>query len=105
MSLLNLQQRHKIIAFGLYLLLVTIFIANDVYGQTLSQSEDSRKTRARHFVTSSDLTINPYPDRLTVVNELLYFIARDEHGYELWKSDGSIVGTHLVYDVNPGTSD
>lgn len=33
----------------------------------------------------------------------LYFSANDRlHGYELWFSDGTLTGTHLVRDINPG---
>lgn len=33
---------------------------------------------------------------------VLYFLARDEHGQELWRSDGTVAGTHLVKDIRPG---
>lgn len=35
----------------------------------------------------------------------LYFVARDRaHGQELWVSDGTAEGTHIVTDLNPGRS-
>ena len=33
----------------------------------------------------------------------LFFAAADaQHGFELWASDGSAAGTHLVQDLTPG---
>jgi ELWxxDGT repeat protein len=40
--------------------------------------------------------------QLTVSNEWLFFIARDnEQGYELWKSDGTTNGTSAAGDIVP----
>ncbi len=44
------------------------------------------------------------PRYLTNVNGILYFRAVWEHGYELWKSDGTSAGTVLVKDIRPGSS-
>jgi ELWxxDGT repeat protein len=44
------------------------------------------------------------PQNLIVVNGVLYFQAVSKNkGTELWKSDGSTVGTMLVKDINPDT--
>jgi ELWxxDGT repeat protein len=53
------------------------------------------------------LDINPGgassdPSGFTQVNNLTFFRAADEHGAELWGSDGSAAGTYLVKDINPG---
>ncbi len=48
------------------------------------------------------------PEQLTAVNNTLFFTARDgslsgdDHGVELWKSDGTEAGTVLVKDIYPG---
>ncbi|MDW8222735.1 MAG: hypothetical protein RMJ82_07280, partial [Gemmatales bacterium] len=40
---------------------------------------------------------------LNNVNGTLFFIANDgQHGYELWKSDGTSSGTVMVHDIRPG---
>jgi ELWxxDGT repeat protein len=39
-------------------------------------------------------------------NETLYFVANDDtQGRELWQSDGTVTGTSLVADINPGSGD
>lgn len=43
--------------------------------------------------------------RLVVVGEKVFFAAPDdEHGYELWASDGTPSGTRMVKDISPGPS-
>ncbi|NPC69841.1 hypothetical protein HPP05_08775 [Corallococcus exiguus] len=59
----------------------------------------------RHFA-------GDYPSELTPLGSAVYFMAGAEgffgepgdlfHGGELWKSDGSLLGTRLVKDVRPG---
>jgi ELWxxDGT repeat protein len=45
-----------------------------------------------------------YPTSLTNVNGLLYFAANDGvHGSELWVSDGTSAGTHIVDAINPSS--
>ena len=42
------------------------------------------------------------PADFTVLNGALFFSAEDEeHGRELWRSDGTAVGTVIVKDINP----
>lgn len=43
------------------------------------------------------------PSRFKVYNNLLYFAANDGvNGNELWVTDGTEMGTHMVKDINPG---
>ena len=45
-----------------------------------------------------------YSYSLNVVGNTAFFAASDAtNGYELWKSDGSVAGTKMVKDINPGT--
>ena len=45
------------------------------------------------------------PTQLTNVNETLFFGAVEPvHGYELWKSDGSVTGTVMVKNINSNNS-
>ena len=46
-----------------------------------------------------------YPFNLAEVGGTLFFVAYDEtNGYELWKSDGTTLGTVMVKDINSGSS-
>ncbi len=43
------------------------------------------------------------PTTLQVLSNKVYFFANDEtHGFELWCSDGTDLGTHIVKDIMPG---
>jgi ELWxxDGT repeat protein len=53
-----------------------------------------------------------FPSDLTNVNGTLFFFATDgnightaNHGVELWKSNGTDIGTVMVKDINPGPND
>jgi len=44
------------------------------------------------------------PSQFTKVGNLVYFVANDSvHGFELWKSDGTVSGTIMVKDVKAGS--
>lgn len=54
---------------------------------------------------SPDFGSYPSAPNFTDVGKTLYFVADDKlHGRELWKSDGSTVGTVMVKDINPGSN-
>jgi ELWxxDGT repeat protein len=53
----------------------------------------------------SDFPRASSPRYLTNVNGTLFFTAEDgTNGRELWKSDGTVAGTVLVKDINPGSA-
>jgi len=53
------------------------------------------------FVTkSADYMYNP----ITVNNQIFFNAKDDEHGIELWVSDGTADGTHILKDINPGSA-
>ena len=66
---------------------------------------EERRQRRRHAISPRylpGLDVSGI-DSLRNVNGKLFFTAYDpDHGYELWKSDGSEAGTTLVKDINPG---
>jgi ELWxxDGT repeat protein len=44
-----------------------------------------------------------FPERTTRAGDLQFFRANDGvHGYELWVTNGTLAGTRLVEDINPG---
>lgn len=44
------------------------------------------------------------PSQMTALHDIIYFVATDiAHGYELWRTDGTNEGTHLVKDIYAGT--
>ena len=47
--------------------------------------------------------LSAHPNKLVELNGAVFFVADSgEHGYELWKSDGTQAGTSLVRDLRPG---
>ena len=56
-------------------------------------------------LSSNDTDSGNTQNALTVVNGVAYFSADDgAHGQELWKSDGTALGTKLVRDIDPGAA-
>src|SRR5262245_26011743 len=64
---------------------------------------------APSLVKDINQTVDPAPMDpygLTNVNGVLFLSAKDEeHGREIWKSDGTPSGTVMVKDINPGAFD
>ncbi|MFZ4565853.1 MAG: ELWxxDGT repeat protein, partial [Prochlorococcaceae cyanobacterium] len=81
------------------------FIAHDaVAGQELWVSDGTANgTRLLKDINPGLDTPYPgsYPSDITALNGQVFFVALDqEHGVELWKSDGTEAGTVLVKDIN-----
>ena len=62
-------------------------------------------TFQRPVLPSNIPGITPRPSNVKLVGDTLFFAACDAtHGYELWKSDGTVAGTVLVKDINTTSS-
>lgn len=77
----------------------------DVAG-TLFFYDDDRgilwKTKGTADTTTVASTINPDDfDETVVANDKLYYVGYDSGDEELWVTDGTFSGTHLVKDINP----
>ena len=90
----------------------TLFFSARIYdgGPELWKSDGT----AAGTVLVKDVSFEAYstPMNLTNVNGLLFFSAYNRNaadlnstGRELWKSDGTTVGTVLVHDISPGKAD
>lgn len=76
-------------------------------GETLLFEADGKLWRAEDRPDEATLVADVRPrcedDALLVFGDELYFAGSDRtHGLELWRTDGTAAGTHMVADVNPG---
>ncbi|MBN8228591.1 hypothetical protein JYK02_13850 [Corallococcus macrosporus] len=70
-----------------------------------STGTDAGTTPVRSF-SATDGTSTPRLSQLTATPTQLFFQAPDSvHGNELWVSDGTTAGTHVVRDLTPGSED
>ena len=83
------------------------FIAEDgTHGQELwhSNGTTSGTKLVKDIYPGTSPALDPYSlwDSAIILNHF-YFVAADGvHGQELWRSDGTELGTELVKDINPG---
>ncbi|MBY9005282.1 MAG: hypothetical protein KGD63_00830 [Candidatus Lokiarchaeota archaeon] len=64
------------------------------------------KIRGTYIVKDiSTDTLGSYPHNFIEVNEILYFVATDGNsGFELFRTDGTELGTYIVRDIWPAGS-
>lgn len=81
------------------------FIAGGSFGQPFGLWADSGSGSNAVLVAplASPGGLGQFPLGMIAVGGRVYFGNNDGvHGYELWESDGTAVGTHMVKDINPG---
>lgn len=84
-----------------------LFVATDgVHGEELWRSDGTAEgtSMVKDILPGIDDGVGSYQNSLTTVDQRVFFSANDGvHGNELWTSDGTVAGTALVLDVNPGS--
>ncbi len=84
------------------------FVANDgINGVELWQYDGLTASMLKPTAGGIRFSGDSNPAHLTALGSTLFFSARDDtggHGIELWKSDGTDLGTVLVADINPLTA-
>jgi ELWxxDGT repeat protein len=97
-----------VLSLGLLLLVSAVFGSADVARankQTDATGPSAMQTSSQAYLVKD---INPGaassgPIEGIQYNNAMFFRADDAgHGYELWRTDGTDVGTYLVKDINPG---
>ena len=75
---------------------------NDNLGQVVLVADINPDRSSNYYFSDGR---NSYPENLTEFNDKLYFTANDgETGKELWVSDGTADGTHLLVDIDPSSN-
>lgn len=76
-----------------HILLITISILSlNLFAQDFNIVKDISPGLAKTTITE-----------MITINNMIYFIADDnQHGFELWASDGTESGTYMVKDIFPG---
>ncbi|MCB9149051.1 MAG: hypothetical protein H6641_09845 [Caldilineaceae bacterium] len=95
-------QRYGLKVFTSLYLVFSIFCAS--VSVTAGQNQDIRLVK--DITEGSGDSLVPNVSNMVSIGQQLYFAADDQvHGSELWITDGSAAGTHMVQDMNPGIGD
>jgi ELWxxDGT repeat protein len=86
---------------------------NEQYGRELWKSDGTEvgTNMIMDIYAGSNSTFDWGPpadffgEQIIVHNEMIYFTAKsEEYGYEIWYTDGTMQGTKILLDLNPGTN-
>ncbi|MEZ4707368.1 MAG: hypothetical protein R3A44_09195 [Caldilineaceae bacterium] len=81
----------------------TLYFVNALAGETTFQLWKSNGDAANTQMVAEPAYGTNGSGELTVFNEKLYFTAADDqHGAEIWTSDGTITGTEMLQEIHPG---
>jgi large repetitive protein len=79
------------------------FVVNEGIRTALWSSDGTSENTSSLAVFDSTALLT---DRFAVLGRTLFFMgAHPATGHELWRSDGTVAGTRLVKDINPGAGD
>src|SRR5215203_7573161 len=86
--------------------LISIGIASALTVAALAVPAGVGATSGPYLVKNINASGGSKPEQLTPMGDNVYFTADDGiHGRELWRTDGTNVGTQLVKDVDPDPED
>jgi ELWxxDGT repeat protein len=77
-----------------------LFFVGDLYSGT-TKVHDSSLWVIDGATAPAEVMAGIWPANLTAMGSLLFFQGQNSHGSELWKSDGTQLGTGMVKDINP----
>ncbi len=87
-----------------------VFFLSDATGgngyQAGNQLWYDQSPGTNHLLTNVSTTSTPAPGPIMTAGDNMYFTQDDGvHGRELYVSDGTAAGTHILADINPGSAD
>lgn len=98
-----MKKSYKIISPLLFAMMFNVLQAQNFSVLDINQSKDAHPNNYSLFDYQYDFLNGP--SQYAVLNGVAYFAANDGiNGMELWRSDGTLAGTQMVKDINPGAA-